>query len=410
MSLQQTLGNMALSPMVAFERIVRQSQFRPKLQDARSILVLEYMLPLGCCVHLTPLYEAIRAVRPEATITVATRGIGLELLRHNPSIDSLIETPDPLRAVLPAAKKLTSELNRLQVRPDCVVTGASDQRTRIGLMGMLATGGWRVGFTQTPALYHQPLTFDRKISLIENNLRVAALVGCTHGTTEPRVYFSPQDVRHATALFQDTQATGRPRLVMVTQTSGGQRTGWHRERFARTIEHAHREHGCAVLYVGTAADAASIEEIRAAAGGIGASLAGRTTVTQLAAVLAMSDFVISLDTGTMHVARAVGTPMVVLGPSWQKPVEWMPLGLPHVRILRGPDRDTVPADYRLDEIEAEDVIRGFDDLTTRRWLSREDRIRNSVSKTDHAARDQAGQSSRRLVKNSGNEIAAASAP
>ena len=31
----------------------------------RSVLFLEYMLPLGCVVHMTPTFEAIKRSRPE---------------------------------------------------------------------------------------------------------------------------------------------------------------------------------------------------------------------------------------------------------------------------------------------------------------------------------------------------------
>ncbi len=175
-------------------------------------------------------------------------------------------------------------------------------------------------------------------------------------------------------------------VVMVTQNSGGQATGWHTERFVRVIRHAAEGLGCAVVYVGTSVDAAAIEEIRVAAGGIGVSVAGRTSVTELAALLAMSDAMVTLDTGTMHVGRAVKTPMAVLGPSWQRPVEWMPLGVENVRILRGEDIETVPAGYRLDEISAESVIDALDDLMRVYPASgeaRERRVGESLSAVDH---------------------------
>jgi ADP-heptose:LPS heptosyltransferase len=109
-------------------------------------------------------------------------------------------------------------------------------------------------------------------------------------------------------------------------------------------------------------------------------------VTELAALLAMSDAMVTLDTGTMHVGRAVKTPMVVLGPSWQKPIEWMPLGVKNVRILRGEDRDTVPEGYRLDEISAESVIEALDDLMRvypGSAEARERRVGESLSVVDH---------------------------
>jgi ADP-heptose:LPS heptosyltransferase len=237
-----------------------------------------------------------------------------------------------------------------------------------------------------PGLYQRPLEYDRGVSLIENNLRLARVLGCETEQVEPRVFFSRENVETARGLVKKVNPEGRPLVVMVTQNSGGQATGWHTERFVRVIRHAEEGLGCAVAYVGTSGDAAAIEAIRVAAGGIGVSVAGRTSVTELAALLAMSDAIVTLDTGTMHVGRAVKTPMVVLGPSWQKPIEWMPLGVKKVRILRGEDRDAAPEGYRLDEISAESVIAALDDLLRTYPAdakARADRVGQSLSVIDH---------------------------
>jgi hypothetical protein len=88
----------------------------------------------------------------------------------------------------------------------------------------------------------------------------------------------------------------------------------------------------------------------------------------------------------MHVGRAVGTPMVVIGPSWQRPIGWLPLGLPQVRILRGPDRTDIPKDYRLDEVHSADVIAALEDLLSAYPPSeagRNNRIEASTSAIDH---------------------------
>jgi len=175
-------------------------------------------------------------------------------------------------------------------------------------------------------------------------------------------------------------------VTMVTQTSGGQRTGWHTERFVELIRHVALELGFAVVFVGTAADAVAIDMIRMAAGGIGTSIAGRTSVSELAAVLALSDFVVAPDTGTMHVGRAVGVPMVVLGPSWHKPLQWMPLGVKSVRLLRGEDRTDIPEGYRLDEIRTQDVIAALGELVEAYPPSaraRKARELAGLSETDH---------------------------
>jgi len=361
--------------------------------QVRSALFLEYRLPLGCLVHMTPVFEAIKRSRPEIEIAVATRGLGLQVLRHSPFVDHLIETPDPTADLGAAVRGLRRQLGESGLQPDCVLTGASDQRTRIALMALLGSSGWRGGYTLKPALYHRPLAYDVGRSLIDNNLRLARMLGCEAEVTRPRVFFSNADLEAAAAMLREVNPEVRPLAVLVTQNSGGQSTGWHTERFARVIRHAALQCGFAVVYVGTTAEATAIDAIRQSCGGLGASIAGRTTVNELAAVLALSDVTISLDTGTMHVGRAIGVPMVVLGPSWQRPIEWLPLGVENVRILRGEDRESVPDGYRLDEIDAESVIAACDELIGSyppSGAARAARVRESLSEVDHLAARQVG--------------------
>lgn len=378
---------MLLRSLLSVERVFRKSVAAIDAAGVKQVLILEYQVPLGCCVHLTPVYEALKRCRPEITISVATYGLGVQLLRHSTYVDHVIETPTPTVDLKAAVLSLRAQLKALRVEPDCVLTGASDQRTRIALLAVLGAGGWRGGFNLKAAtLYQRPLEYDPGLSLIDNNLRLAGVVGCEANGFEPRVFFSQENAESARASLAEANPDGRPLVVMVMQGSGGQATGWHTSRFSQVIRHVSEELGCAVVYAGTASDAAGIEEIREASGGIGTSIAGRTNVTELAAVLAMSDAMVTLDTGTMHVGRAMKTPMVVLGPSWQKPLEWLPLKVANVRILRGADRDFVPENYKLDEISAESVIEALDDLLRVYAPSaeaRKMRVEQSLSSIDH---------------------------
>src|SRR5260370_1034817 len=126
---------------MAVERMLRGSRVKVDPAAVKSILVLEYMLPLGCLVHMTPVFEAIKAERPEVVVTVATRGLGVEVLRHNPCVDHLVETPNALTDTLLTANQLRAKLKVLGLKPDCVLTGVPDQRTRIaGISFLLRTG------------------------------------------------------------------------------------------------------------------------------------------------------------------------------------------------------------------------------------------------------------------------------
>ena len=337
---RKLLGILAAA-FVRAERFVRPTSV-PNLQMVRNILILECRIPLGNCVHMTPLFEAIKRARPEIRVVVATWGIGIQVLRNSPYVDDLLDTPDPLKDFFGAVSSLRRQLKARGLKPDCCLTGAADQRTKIGFFGALVCGGWRGGLTLQPALYQRPLSYDGNISLIGNNLQLAKLLGISADAIEPRVFYSAQDAAVARKLLEPFRAGGRPLLVAVTRNSGGLPTAWHDDRWAETIVYAHQVLGFDILYVGTAADASAIGDLKALAGGIGTSLAGKTSINQLAALLALSDMVITLTTGTMHVTRAVGTPMVVLGLAWEKPLEWLVLDQPKIRIMRGPELEHAP--------------------------------------------------------------------
>jgi ADP-heptose:LPS heptosyltransferase len=351
----------------------------PALADIRNFLLLQYPGALGTAIHATPLIAALHASIPGARIAATASGFALDILRGNPGLERLIPTPNPLREIAPAARAIR-RANVFGGEPFATILTTGNERSRIIISALLSGSRTRVGFTLLPELAAALLHFDPRLSQIANNLRIVEALGhapalleqlrSNPSLMEPAVYFTAADVDATRALLTEASPQQRPVTAFVLQGSGGQRTGWHEDRFAEVIRHV-ESLGHRAIFLGTAADASAIERIRSLggtpgespAGRAGHSLAGRTTIPQLAALLCLCDFLITLDTGTMHIGRAAGLPMVVLAPSWQRAIEWLPLGLPNVRILRGEDRNDIPQDYKLDEIAVEAAIAAIDELT-----------------------------------------------
>lgn len=369
---------------VGLERTLRPGHDPSAAERVSSVLVLEYILPLGSCLHMTPLYEALRR-RPGLHVTVATRSLALGVLRHSPFVDTLLETPDPFTDLGGSIRSLRRQLKQRGLRPQCCLTGLPDQRSRIALLAMGASPGWRGGFTVHDELYQRPLAPDWSRSQIQNNLRLAEMLGCGGPPTEPRIFYTSADADAARTLLAPARTQGRPVMIVVSQNSGGQPKGWHKERWLQTLRHAHQRLGYELVYVGTAIDREPIDDLRTSTGGAGYSVAGQTSIGQLAALLALADIALTLDTGTMHIGRAVDLPMVVLAPSWQPPREWLPLGKPKIRILIGEERKDIPPDYQLDEIHAEEAIAALDELTQLYppgERAREERLARNLSNID----------------------------
>ena len=84
------------------------------------------------------------------------------------------------------------------------------------------------------------------------------------------------------------------------------------EGFAEAARLLASEHGYQVVFTGSEAERGLIEGIREAMGTPSASLAGRLDLGGLAALIERAPAIVSNNTGPIHVAAAVGTPVVVL--------------------------------------------------------------------------------------------------
>jgi ADP-heptose:LPS heptosyltransferase len=336
---------------------------RPRIPPSSPVfLILEYRIPLGCCVHGTPIYAALKAKHPDCKIVVATRGLGHAVLQHDPHIDHLISTPDPGNSLLDLhshAKQLREQLRILSLIPTHILQDASNRRGTLALFAALLHLAPTSGFADIPQLYDLHLDYDAQRSMIDNNLRLA---GPNTPHVEPAVYFTSADLAAARSLLEEANPEGLPVIAFVVQGSGDQPNNWLDHRFAALIRHVESVDYCTV-FLGTQTEAAAIDRLRTLAASSGHSFAGRTTIPQLAALLCLCDALITVDTGTLHVGRAAQVPTLVLAPTWQPAIEWLPLSVPNAIILRGSDISTIPSKYQLDEITIDAAVNAFTQLT-----------------------------------------------
>ena len=97
------------------------------------------------------------------------------------------------------------------------------------------------------------------------------------------------------------------------------------------------------MLVGAAFERELCDRVAAAAGVPVVNLAGETTVPQTAAALARAEALLTNDTGPMHLACAVGTPVVaVFGPTNER--QWGPRGVRDV-VIAHDDCDCRPCEY-----------------------------------------------------------------
>jgi heptosyltransferase-2 len=146
-------------------------------------------------------------------------------------------------------------------------------------------------------------------------------VGALKGPLEPRIVVPSPVSADAQALLTSRGWDGaRPIVVCAPGAAYGTAKQWWPTHYAQLAADLVALHGVQVVLVGSAADAETTGEIRgllpAAAHDAVIDLAGQTTLEVLAGVLSAARVCVSNDSGAMHLAAAVGTPLTALfGPT-----------------------------------------------------------------------------------------------
>lgn len=275
-------------------------------------LLLIRFSSLGDVVLTSPLIRALRAAYPDATLHFATRRAFAPLLESNPHLDRVLTLPGGDAASLRRfARELRAE------RYDCVLDLHGTLRAR-ALRWLVRGPRWSGYSKQTLRrwlLIRFRMGLDRPETtpVVERYFGAARALGVRPDGQPPEVFPTPDDEAAAEAALREHGLLGEP-LVAVAPGARHRTKCWPPDRWAELARRLHAK-GLRMVLVGGPEDAALGAGIADAAPGA-VNLAGEMSVLASAALIARAACVASGDTGVMHLATAVGTPVVALfGPT-----------------------------------------------------------------------------------------------
>ena len=320
--------------------IVRRSRAAGAI---RRVLLLR-LERIGDLVMALPAIRDVRALAPDAQIDLAVGSWNASLARTIPTVDR-VETLDaswlareepgvPLRRLLGDAWGWRSR------RYDLAINFEPDIRSNMILAAAGAgfSAGWCSG--GGGPLLDLALAYDPSAHTTANARR---LIAETFGrrppdSARPLVVIPDAAAAAAADRLRPTSsgpfdsAQGRP-MIGVHVSGGRPIKQWEPARFAEVARRVADQWGATVVATGGAGDRPLVDALRRAlAPRTVIDASGTGEVVDAAAVLARLDLLVTGDTGPMHLASAVGTPVVaVFGPS--DPARYMTTG-PLDRIVR----------------------------------------------------------------------------
>ncbi|MCC6383128.1 MAG: glycosyltransferase family 9 protein [Dehalococcoidia bacterium] len=298
---------------------------------------------VGDLVMLSPALTALRCAWPTAEITLLTSPAGASVVPLLPAVDDVIVHRALWQDVAggsgfdPAAETRFIERRRASRFDEAFVfTSFSQSPYGPAYAAFLAGVPRRVGESLEfggALLTQQAPPLDPAAHQVDRNLHRLRSVGLAADDTRLRLALPNAAVAGADALLAGAGiGPGVPFLAVAPGASCPARR-YPADRFASAAADVASRTGFPVVVLGAARERGLADAVAAAIPDGATSLAGRTTVAELAAVLARTSLLLGNDSGPMHLADAFGTPMVITFSGTDLESQWRPRHAP-ARLLR----------------------------------------------------------------------------
>lgn len=258
---------------------------------------------IGDMVMAQGLFKALKSADPPSPIDVAAPSWAAPLLARMPEVRNAIALPfshgrlDFARRVA-MGRALRGRYGRAYVLPgslkSAILPAAAGIRTRIGYRGEFRYGLLN-DVRQVPAGMKR---------------RTASLYRALAGPGEPEAPSLSVDADNQEALCRKYDFTPRAFVALMPGAEFGEAKRWPAARYAELAERMTGQ-GLAVAILGSSRDR-PVGEAIASLSGSAKNLCGETRLEDAVDLLAAARLAVSNDSGLMHVAAAVGTPLVAV--------------------------------------------------------------------------------------------------
>lgn len=293
------------------------------LRDISRILIIKPS-SLGDVIHTLPLLKALRDQFPRAYIAWLVSPEFKDIIEDNPYLDQVFlfhkeRWDNPYRIPL-TIKEFFSLIRQIQRQRFQMVIDVQGL-FRSSIVAYFSRAHYRLGFEN--AREFSPIFYTRKVPVL--NLEVHAvdrylslLPGSKDRSPKPEFFLDipepvKDNIRH---ILQQNQIDLNKDIFLLNPGAKWSTKRWPAKNYAHLAQCLYDQFGGHIILIGGKEDQPLAEEIASYSRISITILTGKTSLRQLAALMQMATLLITNDSGPMHLANAVGTPLVaIFGPT-----------------------------------------------------------------------------------------------
>jgi len=291
-------------------------------------IALVRLSALGDVINTLPALTALRRALPEAHLTWVVEAASAGVLRGHPMLDGVLvldrkgwgRSVRQIRGIRSAAGEVRGFFGQLRAaRFDAAIDFQGNLRS--GVVTFLSRAPLRVGLARRDGKELNYLFTNRHVAMpdgplhrVERGLRLIEGLGIDTADAAPVVPSADGDRERVDALLAECHlGAGQFAVVHAGTSEFGRYKQWPTDRWAAVASRLRDELGlCVVLTRGPGESEAAGAQAIAMQAAADAVVAPVLSLAELAELYRRCRLFLSVDTGPMHLAAAVGAPVVAL--------------------------------------------------------------------------------------------------
>jgi 3-deoxy-D-manno-octulosonic-acid transferase/heptosyltransferase-1 len=318
------------------------------LPEQKMKILIVKLSSLGDVIHTLPVLSSLKQRFPESHITWLIEEQSVELLRDHPFVDKVLVFPKnrwmgaltrfgSIPGCLQEISRFISDIRADHYDVVLDFQGLLKSGVFIGLVRAKQKWGFFPGREKSHIFLSDRVPYPSgPLHSVERYLTLIEALGCER---QPPKFVIPIRQSHRTtvwAFFEKHAIDPNLPLVLLHPGTRWETKMWEESKWARLADILQAEYGCTILFTGNEREASMITRIAGSMRTAAINTAGMWSLNELAFLQAQATVVVTPDSGPMHLAASLGTPVIALfGPT--DPVLTGPYGTGHTIITKDVD-------------------------------------------------------------------------
>lgn len=284
---------------------------------------------LGDIVHSLPTLKAVRHLFPKAFISWLVKEEWAGILAGNPYLDEILSFPFTLKGMPQIIRSVRERQFDLVLDLQGLL--------RSSMLGLISGAPIRIGYDNAregaKIFYTERIKVPSvEIHAVDRYLLSVGIDRFVPSASDFYIGFDQADTEYVRGMLNRDTTANKP-LIAINPLARWRTKLWPLERFGLLADFLTDQLDARVVLIGDDMDRIGGGGPISSTKGKTIDMRGKTSLKQLAALLKEVDLLITNDSGPMHIAAALGTPVVaIFGPT--DPKRTGPYGDMH-RVIRG---------------------------------------------------------------------------